>query len=152
MKEVKLVANLSLDRIYLNLKELERGVGLVNKEIQEMNSSNEIKFLETMVPFANASKVEFDTLQVLASMSLEKLKDVAMYFGEPIKEDRQTDLFKTMREFLFMFDCVCNEIKNAKKRKDDVASKLQKEQRLVHQLVVFKLRLVVLNFIVINIP
>jgi len=148
MKEVKLVANLSLDRIHLNLKELERGVELVNKEIQEVHSTSETKYLDTMVPFAKASKVEFDTLQVLASTSLEKLKDVAMYFGEPIKEDRQTDLFKTMREFLFMFDCVCNEIKNAKKCKDDVASKSHVEQRLVHLLVVFKSKHIILNLII----
>jgi len=131
MKEVKLVANLSLDRIHLNLKELERGVELVNKEIQEMHSTNETSFIETITPFAKASKFEFDTLQILSTMSLEKLKDVAMYFGEPIKEDRQSDLFKTMREFLFMFDCVCNEIKKPKKYKDNSASKIHIEQRFV---------------------
>lgn len=138
MKEVKLVANLSLDRIHSNLKELERGIELINVEIEEMRSENlpinldEIKFLETMEPFAIASKLEFSTLQILANMSLEKLKDVAMYFGESIKEDQQTDLFKTIREFLFMFDCACNEIKNSKKRKDVMASKIHSKQRLVH--------------------
>lgn len=145
MKEVILVANLSLDRIHLNLKEFERGVELVNKEIQEMQSFDERRFFDTMAPFANESKVEFDTLQAFAHMSLEKLKDVAMYFGEPIKEDRQTDLFKTMREFLFMFDCVCNEIKNAKKRKDNVASKIHVEQRLVYELAVLKPKLVAIG-------
>jgi len=131
MKEVKLVANLSLDRIHLNLKELEKGVELVNKEMQEIHSINELSFLETMTPFAKASKLQFDTLQLLATTSLEKLKDVAMYFGEPIKEDRQSDLFKTMREFLFMFDCVYNEIKKPKKCKDDVHEKFHVEQRFV---------------------
>ncbi|KAG0618044.1 hypothetical protein M758_4G034900 [Ceratodon purpureus] len=135
MKEVKLVANLSLDRIYSNLKELERGVELMDQEIQEMRSNNspinldETKFFDTMVPFAIASKDEFGKLQILARMSLEKLKDVAMYFGESIKEDRQIDLFKTLREFLFMFDCACNDIKNRRKRKEDTTSTIHFRQR-----------------------
>jgi hypothetical protein len=135
MKEVKLVANLSLDRIHSNLKELERGVELVVQEIEAMRSRNspicldEMKFLETMVPFAVASKDEFGTLQTLATMSLGKLKDISIYFGESIKEDRQTDLFRTMREFLFMFDCACNDIKNTRKRKDDMATKIHLRPR-----------------------
>ena len=138
MKEVKLVANLSLDRIHSNLKELQCGVELVNQEIGEMHSSNtpifldELKFLEAMVPFATTSKHEFDTLHILANTSLEKLRDVALYFGESMKEDRQTDLFRTMREFLFMFDSVCNEIKNTKKQKKDLKSNNHLRQRLVH--------------------
>lgn len=119
MKEVKIAANLSLERVHSSMKELERGVEITNTEIDEVGAmSGDVAnpFLEVMVTFARDTKVAVDNLQVLAATSLGKLKDVAAYFGEIIKEERQTELFKTMREFLFMFDCVCNEIKNVKKR------------------------------------
>jgi hypothetical protein len=132
MKEVKTAANLSLDRVHSSLKELERGVEIMNTEIDEVGAiSRDLAdpFLEVMVTFARDTKVEVDNLQVLAATSLGKLKDVAAYFGETIKEERQTELFKTMREFLFMFDCVCNEIKNVKKRSaNDVVAKSNHRQ------------------------
>ncbi len=128
MKEVKSAANLSLDRIHSSLNELERGVELVNREIEVTSSlinNSEPKydrhFLDLMVPFAENTKTEIANLNSLANSALGKLKDLAAYFGETMKEERQTDLFKTMREFLFMFNCVSTEIKSRKKRSEEVA-------------------------------
>ncbi|XP_024366497.1 uncharacterized protein [Physcomitrium patens] len=135
LREVKLAANLSLDRLNSNLKELERGLEILNQEIRDIHSnntlanSNELKFIESMVPFAQTSSKDFIILQNMAKSSLNKLKDVAMYFGEPVKGDQNTNLFKIMREFLFMFDCACNEIKKAKKHKDNAMSISHAQQR-----------------------
>jgi hypothetical protein len=138
MKEVKSAANLSLDRIHSSLNELERGVELVNREIEVTSSlinNSEPKydshFLDLMVPFAENTKTEIANLNSLANSALGKLKDLAAYFGETMKEERQTDLFKTMREFLFMFNCVSTEIKSRKKRSEEVAKlKCQQTCRL----------------------
>lgn len=134
MKEVKSAANLSLDRIHSNLRELDRGLELVSREIQETSTSssdtqstqNE-RFLEIMIPFAEKTKMDMVGLHTYADTSLGKLKDLAAYLGETIKEDKQTELFKTMREFLFMFDCVSTEIKATKERSEKAANTNQRQ-------------------------
>ncbi|KAJ7521699.1 hypothetical protein O6H91_19G064400 [Diphasiastrum complanatum] len=124
MYAVKLAANLTLDHIHTSLGELGQGISVVEKEILQVTAEicKELEsgesFLQLIGPFLEFARLGTSTLKNTANVVFNKLQDVARYFGEPLHDERHTDLFHTMGEFLHMFDRVSKEIQEERiKRK-----------------------------------
>lgn len=131
---MKTAANLSLERLQSGLKELENGVELINSEVAQSREvgvkeketggdGQEKQLLHIMSPFYEKAESEVNGLRKVYDTTLTKLKHLAVYYGETLKEERLIELFKTMREFLFMFDQVSTELKESRRREDEAANK-----------------------------
>ncbi|CAM6106953.1 unnamed protein product [Calypogeia fissa] len=124
-RAVKAAANLSLERMQSGLRELENGLDLIKAEISVVTeaSHDDQQLVILMMPFYEKVNSEVMGLTDLHNTTMANLKDLAIYFGETLKQERLIDLFKTMREFFFMFDQVTLELKEARRREVETASK-----------------------------
>lgn len=109
---------MKLENIVASISDLDRGLEITKQEIEFARadlsnvSALRSKFLELMLPFYEECSASVVELKELLNITLSKLKDVSEYFGESGDEQppRQMDLFRTMNQFLSMFDHVSKEI------------------------------------------
>ncbi|KAL3681914.1 hypothetical protein R1sor_024870 [Riccia sorocarpa] len=109
LKSVKTAANLSLERLQSGLKELEAGVELIKSEISSSPDRaadsdegaadlalQKQQLSNMMSPFYEKAELEVGGLRILYDTTLNKLKDLAVYYGETLKDERLIELFKTI--------------------------------------------------------
>ena len=122
LKTIKTASSLKLENIIGSIQELEAGLKLTNQEIEFARddvtdlSVFRSRFLDSLVPFYEQCFSNVVELKELLDTSLMKLKNVCEYFGENGDEQpqRQLDLFKTLQQFLNMFDLVSKQIQDGR--------------------------------------
>lgn len=122
LKGIKPASTLKLESIMASIEDLDRGLELTKQEIEFARtdlsnvSAFKSRFLDSMLPFYEDCSVHVVELKELLNVTLDKLRDVTEYFGENGDEKplRQLELFRTMHQFLNMFDHVSKEIQEGR--------------------------------------
>ncbi|KAK3276971.1 hypothetical protein CYMTET_14994 [Cymbomonas tetramitiformis] len=128
LEHVKPASSISLEQIKSNIVELEHGLSKVDEEILHASvemtpeSSQHDKFRDVMVNFSEQGVVEVKTLKEDAAACVDSLKEMCQFFGETWADDKPNNLFRTVREFLVIFDRTIAEI-IAKKAREEMETK-----------------------------
>lgn len=130
LEHVKPASSISLELIKSNIVELEHGLSKVDEEILHASvkmteeSSQHDKFRDVMVNFSEQGVVEMKALKEDAASCVDALKEMCQFFGETWADDKPNHLFRTVREFLVIFDRTIAEIV-AKKAREEMEKKKQ---------------------------